>query len=296
MVNLTHSLKSKGTKNRVAFVSIFIGGILIFFHWDAELTSHLAFKKTNFPFNNLLELSQNSEFKFVVAKGTIHLDYFKNSEDPVRSKIWREKLEPHFDQLPLHQDLEERILNDPYTAVYTESIIKMTKAYLSCKIVDIKPPIRKTYLAFATQKNSPLYPKFKHHINNLKEVGLVQKYIKSQRIEAQVCKDYSGEPVTIKQCYSAFQILVAGMIIVFCCFILELFELPEWVKPIDRVEKKIRKGSYFMGNRKMATKSKSWKQYQNSKTGLVFKKSRRTNHLLPSRYIILNFMNESINH
>ena len=105
--------------------------------------------------------------------------------------------------------------------VYSESIIKMTQAYLSCQIVDIKPPIRKTHLAFATQKNSPLYPALRHHINNLKEFGLVQKYIKSHRMEAQVCKDYSGEPVTIKQCYSAFKILSVGMLISFCCWIFE---------------------------------------------------------------------------
>ena len=274
LVNITYNFKSSKTTNRVAILSVFTGGILIFFHWEAELTSHLAFKKIDFPFNNLLELSQNSDFKFIVGKGTIHLDYFKNSDDPVRRKIWHEKLEPHFDQLPLVQEIEDRILNDPYTAVYSESIIKMTQAYLSCKIVDIKPPIRKTHLAFATQKNSPLYPALKHHINHLKEFGLVQKYIKSHRMEAQVCKDYSGEPVTIKQCYSAFKILSVGMLISFCCWIFELFVKPKWIKTVVLGGKQKTKDNLYR-KQKTTTKWSSRKQYQTSMTMLHLRKTRR---------------------
>ena len=200
-----------------------------------------------------------------MPKGTALLDYFKNSDDPIVSKIWQEKLEPNFDRLPLFHEVQEMILADPYTVAYTESPIKMTQGYISCKIVDIKPPIRKTHLAFATQKNSPYFQAFKHHVNNIKEAGLVQKYIKSHRMEAQVCKDYSGGPVTIKQSYSAFQILAAGMLVAFGCFILESFLLPERVKSFDPDEKKTRKRTYFMRNRKMITKSNSRKQYQISK-------------------------------
>ena len=232
VVNLTYKLKSDKLEHRIAFISVFIGAMLIYSHWEAELTSHLASRKIDFPFNNLLEFSKNSEFNLIVAKGTIHLDYFKNTEDPVRSKIWREKLEPYFDQLPLHEELHERILADPYAVAYTESIIKMTKDYISCKIVDIKPPLRKTHTAFATQKNSPYFQAFKHHINNLKEAGLVQKYIKSHEMETQICKDFSGGPVKIQQCYTAFQILTAGALISILGFILELFLRPKLIKTI----------------------------------------------------------------
>ena len=55
----------------------------------------------------------------------------------------------------------------------------------------------------------------------MKQVGLVQKYINSYKIEDQVCKDYSGEPVTIQQCCSAFQILAAGMTVALLGFVIE---------------------------------------------------------------------------
>ena len=235
VVNLTYKLKSDKLEHRIAFISLLIGGMLIYYYWEAELTSHLASRRIDFPFSNLLEFSKNSKFNFIVAKGTIHLDYFKNSEDSVRSKIWREKLEPYFDQLPLFEELPERILADPHAVAYTESIIKMTKAYITCKIVDIKPPIRKTHLAFATQKNSPYFQAFKHHINKLKEAGVVQKYIKSHQMEAQICKDFSGGPITIQQCYTAFQILAAGASIAILGFILEMFLRPKVTKTITNI-------------------------------------------------------------
>ena len=58
MINFGYVLKSEKLRKRVAFLSIAIEGILMFYHWEAELTSHLAFKITNQPFNNLEEFSQ----------------------------------------------------------------------------------------------------------------------------------------------------------------------------------------------------------------------------------------------
>ena len=226
----TYKLKSIKAGSRIALITVLTGGILIYYYWEAELTSHLASRRIDFPFNNLFELSQTSEFNFIVAKGTAHLDYFKNSEDPIMSKIWKEKLEPYFDRLPFLHEVHRRILADPYTVGYTDSLIKMTNDYITCKIVDIKPPIRKTKMAFATQKNSPYYQAFKHHMTILKEAGLIQKFIKNHRMEAQVCKDYSGKPVTIQQCHFAFLILAAGAFLAFLGIIFEFCLRPKLMK------------------------------------------------------------------
>ena len=211
LIEIGYVLKSTKDCVRIAMATVVIGGTLIYYHWEAELTSNLAFKKTNLPINNLNELSENQQFKFVVAQGTVHLDYFKYSNDPIKSKIWRDKLEPYFNDLPLLEQIESRVLDDAFTIAYSDSITKMTSGYLNCKIIDIKPPIRNTQLAFATQKEFPLFQKFKHHLNNVKQVGLVQKYIRNYRIDAQTCQDFNGKSVTIQQCFSAFQILAGGM-------------------------------------------------------------------------------------
>ena len=59
--------------------------------------------------------------------------------------------------------------------------------------IDIKPPLRKPQLAFATQKQLPFYQLFKDHVNSQKEAALVQKYIKTHQMAAQICKHHSGK-------------------------------------------------------------------------------------------------------
>ena len=49
-------------------------------------------------------------------------------------------------------------------------------------------------------------------------------------MEAQVCKDHSGGPVTIQQCYTAFQILTAGILFSFLAFILEVCIRPKLIE------------------------------------------------------------------
>ena len=262
MVNLGYTLKSNKTRNRVAIASVLIGGMLIYYHWEAQLTSHLASKKAILPFNNLEELSQSSKFKLLLSRGTSHWDYFKNSDDPVIKQIWREMVEPFLDQLSVtkHEKPKEQILKDPYAVAYSESSIKLTRAYIECNIVQIRPPIRKSLLAFATRKHFPYYQTFEDHINNLKVVGLVQKYIQSYQMEAQICKDYSGEPVPIQQCFSAFQILITGIIVASLGLTLEACVPLERMKIIFRSEKENGKKVTVMNERSPISQGHSKKQ------------------------------------
>ena len=139
----------------------------MYYHWEAELTSHLAFKKTDLPFNNLKELSQNSKFKLVVSKGSVFLDYFKYSDDPVTRQIWKDKLEPFEDQLPLGEEIEKTLLEDPYTVAYDESIMKLTPEYISCNIIDIRPPIRKNTASIRYKRKFPISPRIQASYNEI---------------------------------------------------------------------------------------------------------------------------------
>ena len=221
ITNFGYSLNSSKTQDRIAFLCVLIGGMLIYTHWEGQLISHLAVQKTNFPFNNLKEFSQNTQFKLIVSKGTVYVDYFKNTDDPVRRKIWTEKLEPFFDQMPLVEEVEEKILNDPNKVAYTDSILQTSQAFKNCRIICIPPLVRRTQLALATRKHFPFFEAFRKHINHLKEVGLVQRYIKNYQMEKPKCKDYSGEGITFYQCFIAFQVFVVGVLVAFIIFIME---------------------------------------------------------------------------
>ena len=206
---------------RIAFGCALIGGIIFYYHWEAELIAYMSARKINIPFKNLEELSKAPEFKLIVAKGTVHLDTFRYSKDPIHSKLWSEKIEPHFDNLPLLGGIQKTILNDPYSVAYSDSTTKMRDSYLNCEIVDIGPPIRKTHLAFAVQKNSPFYREFREQINALKETGLVRRYIQRYNMERQSCKSYSGNPVSMHQCVITFQIICFGAIASFLLLVAE---------------------------------------------------------------------------
>ena len=170
------------------------------------------------------------------------------------SKIWKEKLEPNFDRLPLLHEVHERVLADPYTVGYAESLIKLTKDYITCKIADIKPPIRYTKIAFATQKNSLYHQAFKQQITILKESGLIQKFIKNYRMEAQVCQDYIGKPVTIQQCHVAFLILAAGAFLAFLGIIFEFCLRPKLIKGNTNSAIRNKNKAKRKGNRKTLPK------------------------------------------
>ena len=40
-------------------------------------------------------------YQLLIGKGTSQLDQFRHSTNPVYKKIWKDKLEPHIDELPL---------------------------------------------------------------------------------------------------------------------------------------------------------------------------------------------------
>ena len=200
---------------RIAFACVALGGMIFFYHWDAVLIAHMSVKNIYSPLKNLKELSESPQFKFIVSQGTAHLDYFRYSNDPIKSKLWNDKILPYFDDLPRYHEIEKRILNDPYTVAYHESILKMTESYINCEIVEIGEPIRTAHLAFAVQKNSPFYKIFQDEINRLKETGLVQRYIQRYNMESQTCESYSGKSISIQQCGTVFQILFLGAIVSF---------------------------------------------------------------------------------
>ena len=115
----------------------------------------------------------------------------------------------------------ETILNDPYSVAYADSLVETTPAFIQCKTVNIGEAIRTSQLAYATQKYSPLHQAFKNKIKNMKEGGNIQRAIKRHQMTSQFCEDYSGKPISMNQCYTAYQLLSVGMLLALMVFILE---------------------------------------------------------------------------
>ena len=224
-------LMPRSNPTRLAFGSVLVAGIIFYYHWEAALYSYLAVRTTNLPFRNLKELADTPQYKLTVGQGTVQLDHMRYSNDPSHIKIWNEKVEPYIDELPLSwDDTIKHLLDDSLSVLYTDGgWVKATQPYLDCRIVDTGLPVYSSQLAWTMQKQSPFYQTFNYHVKKLKEIGAVQRYAKKYEGEDQVCPDYSGKPLTFKQCFTAFVILITGIIGCLIWLILEICSPREWM-------------------------------------------------------------------
>ena len=248
--------------NRIAFVIALVGGIVMYYNWEADLISYLTIKRIKLPFSNLQELAENSKYRVIVPQGTYLVDYFKYSKEPVRKRIWKEKIEPYVEQLPLFDDYLDALLNDQFVVAFSENGLKRNQAYFDCKIIPGGIVLATSSWAWATRKQYPFYEAFSYHIKKMKEIGLVQRNSKKYQLNNPVCKDYNGKPITNNQSMFIFEILLLGFLGSLLWLILEKTLPQEQMNSIttfgDRKFKQIfvcnKRKSTPLGN-KMATPS-----------------------------------------
>ena len=113
-------------------------------------------------------------------------------------------------------------LDHGHSVIYGESDYKVHPAYINCTIIDVGIPVYTTKLAWGIQKKSPFYRAFSYHLKKVKEIGAVQRSYKTHKTKHQLCPDYNGHPLSIKQCITAFQSMIAGLVI---CLLLLLLEI-----------------------------------------------------------------------
>ena len=218
------------TSHRIAFGTVLLGGILIYCYWDAMLISYLAVEKIHIPFETLHDLAGNSRYKLLVGRGSVHLDHFRYSNNPLHIKIWKEKIEPYIDELPAYDDLIKGILEDSHAVAYAETGMRHNEAYVNCQIRETGPAITASQLAWAIPKHSPFREAFRYHINKLKEVGIVKKFAETYDVDGgQMCPDYSGTPLNITQCITAFAILIVGICLCMASLVLEMCTPRRWL-------------------------------------------------------------------
>ena len=67
--------------------------------------------------------------------------------------------------------------------------------------------------AFPFQKHSPYLEIFNFHLNLMHENGVLHKIKANYEPAPQKCSDNSGKPLTLNSCFSAFVVMIAGMVI-----------------------------------------------------------------------------------
>jgi hypothetical protein len=214
----------------IAFGTVLVSGIAIYYYWAADLYTYLALRKPREPLSGLEELAENSEYKLLVANGTVHVDRFRYSNNPVQQKIWEEKIEPYINELPSFANLVDALIQDPYSVMYAETAHRVYPEYINCQIINTGMPIYTTQLAWAIGKHSAVYGSFDYQIKKLRESGIINRLERKYKMKAQSCPDYSGKPLTIRQCIIAFGALISGTIASLLWLWLEITIPSKWMK------------------------------------------------------------------
>ena len=92
--------------------------------------------------------------------------------------------------------------------------------------------VRTSQLAWAIQKGSPFAEAFYNNINKLKEIGVIQKYFRTHSKIKQRCDLHGGGPIEMKQCVSAFFLLIGGVCTCLLLFVIELcmpYKFVNWI-------------------------------------------------------------------
>ena len=76
-------------------------------------------------------------------------------------------------------------------------------------------------LSWAFQKNSPFLGLFNHFLIKMRDEGTLQKIIKSYLPPRQICPNYSGKPLTMRGCFTAFFIIIFGLSLAMISLVIE---------------------------------------------------------------------------
>ena len=204
-------------------------GLLLYYHWEAMIVSYLSTRIINIPFDGIPDLIINTDYNLLALPGSSQADSFKHSKDPIWQKAWNERMKPFLDDYTKQygtgpNGLKDFILDNENFALYNNFLdIPMSKEYLDCKIIvapakyDFKP------IAYAFQKDLPFLYLFNHFLIEMRERGIIGQILAKYEAKPQNCPDYSGKPLGISTCVSAFVTLAFGIGICVVLFILEMF-------------------------------------------------------------------------
>ena len=73
-------------------------GMVVFWHWEAMLISHLSTRLIQWPFKHMHELLTKTDYRVLVTVGTSLEDFFKLSRDPIIQDVWSNRIQPYIDE------------------------------------------------------------------------------------------------------------------------------------------------------------------------------------------------------
>ena len=175
----------------IFFTSFMVGGVVIYWHWEAMLISYLAVRTINLPFSDLSGLYA-SDYSLFVYPGSGVWDTFKFGS-PLRQNIFKDKLEPYEEEYVTYKDRPSqiaRLLSDSENAMFALfQEVNPFEEYTSCKFIDIPGRYDPLDFAIGYQLNSPYAGLFDYWITRMRENGMLDALKTKYQTPKQKCPD-----------------------------------------------------------------------------------------------------------
>ena len=185
-------------------------------HWESEIYAYLSARRIILPFNTMQDLLTNTDMKVMTILESAFSNRFEFSKDADRLKIWNERIKPNIKTFVKYRGnsnngLKDLILDDDsYTVMNTNEKWISAEEYKDCRILRVPGYYDPTLAGFALQKDSTYQFVFNHFLQKTKENGHIDRVWKQYVNGRQICPDYSGKPLGMSTCFTAFIVLICG--------------------------------------------------------------------------------------
>ncbi|XP_047482709.1 uncharacterized protein LOC125034786 [Penaeus chinensis] len=206
---------------RMVFGAMWVASVVLYAAYTSNLVSYFTVTKISLPINNLEQLVE-SEYMFGTRAGSVYLDNFKVSSNPVYSAAYS-KIDS-FGGSVLMSTYEEaitRALQGSYAFIGDYVVLDYYQKK-DCNLVLLKQQLFESKSSFILARNSPLLPAVNHYMTVMTESGikekLRQKWWRSEPCAAETpLTAYNS--IGLWEVCSAVLIMAVGLVlaVVVCC-------------------------------------------------------------------------------
>ena len=107
--------------------------------------------------------------------------------------------------------------------LFSKKIFRAFPEYAACEVIQIPSKYDFKPYAYGFQKDSPYLHLFNHYLKEMREKGTLKKILNKYQAAPQVCPDSSGLPLGFESVFTAFLLLVGGIILGLILFCIECY-------------------------------------------------------------------------
>ena len=107
--------------------------------------------------------------------------------------------------------------------LFSKNFFRAFPEYAACEIIQIPSKYDFKPYAYGFQKDSPYLHLFNHYLKEMREKGTLKKILNKYQAAPQVCPDSSGLPLGFESVFTAFLLLVGGIILGSILFCIECY-------------------------------------------------------------------------